>query len=370
MELFPERLVSDLAGLPGGSHAFLKQICGPDAVGVRRALQGAVDRVGPVYEDRAVDLLGSLDNTRFFQGFAEVASLVPLLRARWRLVGLQSPGPRFELRAPDGRAFHLSVFAFLFQTRPGAEAAARERLVASLQRVTTQRRFVVAVRRWLPHDLDPEPVRRAVEMWLRDVAQGRWQGRYASYEDEHLELEFALTGETVRPGMSPVAFAIGPVLAHRTLEVVEPRVVRELDRYAGSRLRDTPLLVSCVADQPWALTPGYLRDFLYGRPMETVTGPAGTEERFGDQGSVSLFRDPLYAAAAGVMFVDRRVEAPTRARSRVWLNPWSAAPLRPEAFDVPVFAEDPARSAAASTGRRRLRVLRWASSNRDVWELG
>lgn len=368
MELFPERLVSELAGLPGGTHTYLRQICAADGAEVRARLQRVVDRLGPPMEERAAELLSSLDNRKFFQGFAEIATLWVLDRAGWRVRSLHPPGPRIELRAPDGRTVFLSVLAFLHQTRPGGEEDTRQRLLDALNRIPTQHRFAVLVRRWLPHAFDPEPVRRAVELWLRQVDRGRWTGRYAAYEDEHIALEFGLTEERVPEGGNPVALSLGPFLAHRTLEVLEPRVVQELDRYFASRHRGEPLLLAAVADQPWALTPGYVRDFLYGRPTETRVDEDGLTEVYGAAPSPSVFRDPLYGGVAGFMLVDRRPVEASRVRARAWLNPWAHRPLPPTAFPVPTFAEVP--GTRASGGRAEARVLRWSGSGPGEVEFG
>lgn len=367
MELFPERLVSELAGLPGGTHTYLRQICAADGVEVRSRLQRVVDTLGPPMDERAAELLGSLDNLKFFQGFAEVATLWVLHRAGWRLRSLHPPGPRLELRAPDGRAVFLSVLAFVHQTRPGGDEAARARFIETLNRIPTTHRFAVLVRRWLPHSFDPEPVRRAVEYWLRQVDRGRWAGRYAAFDDEHISLEFGLTQERVPEGGSPVALSLGPFLAHRTLEVVEPRVVKELDRHFFSPHRAEPVLVAAVADQPWALTPGYIREFLYGRPAETRVEEDGFTEVYRAAGGVSVFRDPLYAGAAGLILVDRRAEDAARVRARAWLNPWSPRPLPPTAFPIPTFADGEAARGGGPAGER---VLRWWGAGRGEVDFG
>lgn len=358
MELFPERLVADLGRLPGANHCYLKQICAPDGSLVRARLQARVDALAPPVQARAAELLSSLDNRRFFQGFAEVATLAALRPAGWDAVGLAQPGPRVEIARGDGAPALLSVLAFLHQTRPGGEDDTKRRLADALGRVNARQRFAVLVRRWLPHDFDPEPVRRAVELWLGQVQSGSWRDRYASYDDEHVSLEFCLTGEKAKAGQSPVALVLGPYYAHRTMEVLEPRIVAELDRHRASPMRDRALLVSCVADQPWAVTDGYLRDFLYGRPRR-ASFPDG-ELEFSGAASVCVFRDPLYRAVSGVLLVDRRPAEGARLRVRAFLNPWAARPLRAADVGVRCLAEDPEATARArAAGCPDAKVLTW-----------
>jgi hypothetical protein len=367
MELFTDRLVADLDGMSGARHSFLKQICAPDASDVRARLQAQVDRLDAPMHERAVELLSSLDNRRFFQGFGEVATLAALRPAGWDPAALHRPGPRIELRRAGSSPVLLSVLAFLHQTRPGGEEETRQRLVDALSRVSSRQRFAVLVRRWLPHDFNPEPVRRAIDLWLGQVQSGQWDGRYAAYDDDHISLEFCLTGERAKARQSPVAMVMGPFFAHRTLEVLEPRVVQELDRHRAGQQRAQPLLLACVSDQPWALHGGYVRDFLYGRARRMQAGGGTTEVEFAGPPSVCLFRDPLYDAIAGVIFVDRRPAAPTRVRVRAMLNPWARVPLTPRDLGLRCLAEDPARSAVArAAGTPDARVLVWQDGAAEI----
>lgn len=371
MELFPERLVSDLERLPGAGHSYLKQLCAPDGSVLRTGLERVVARLGEPVQTRAGELLNSLDNRRFFQGFAEVATLAALEPAGWRATALHRPGPRIQLGRPSGPPVLLSVLAFLHQTRPGGEEETKRRLVEALDRVSSRLRFAVLVRRWLPHDFNPEPVRRAIDLWLGQVQNGQWEGRYAAYEDDHISLEFCLTGERAAARQSPVALVLGPFFAHRSLEVLEPRVVTELDRHLASPQRGMPLLLACVADQPWALNEGYLRDFLYGRARRISDEDGVREVEFGGSASVCVFRDPLYASVAGLLLVDRKPAAATDLGVRALLNPWATTRLTPDDLGVRCFAEDPAATAvararpavggdaAAPDAATSLRVLRW-----------
>ena len=361
MELFPPRLVSDLERLPGANHTYLKQVCGPDAVDVRDRLRAAVARGSDVHRDRAVELLSSLDNRRFFQGFAEIVTLAALQTSGWSLTRMQHPGPSLEVRSPAGRPWTLGVLAFFHQTRPGGEQSSRDLLTAGLLRVAGKHRFTVLIRRWLPHDFDVAPVRRAIEAWLSQVAQDRWEGRYAAYEDERISLEFCLTGEKVRKGEPLLALVLGPFLANRTLEAVEPRLVRELDRHNAGPLRDTPMLLACVSDQPWALSPGYARDFLYGRPRAILGSTHGeTVTLFSPTGSIAVFRDPTYRNVGGVLLLDRNPAGAATANVRAWLNPWAERPLTPADIGFRCFAEDKAATTVLSSDwHEPLRAMTW-----------
>jgi hypothetical protein len=327
------------------------------------------------------ELLGSVENRRFFQGYAEVSALAALEPSGWRATALHRPGPRIELTRSASSPVMLSVLAFLHQTRPGGEEETRRRLVEALARVSSRQRFAVLVRRWLPHDFNPEPIRRAIDLWLSQVSSGQWEGRYAAYEDENISLEFCLTGERAKARQSPVALTLGPFYAHRTLEVLEPRVVQELDRHVASAERGVPLLVACVADQAWSVNQGYLRDFLYGRARRIGREDGVSEVEFSGSGSVCVFRDPLYANVSGLVLLDRRPAVSLAMGVRAWLNPWATRRLTPADVGFRCFAEDPERTdaaraqpllggeAAADPAGASLRVMRWFEGSGARMEL-
>jgi hypothetical protein len=381
LELFPERLVADLRRMPGAGHSYLKQLCAPDGDGLREGLARVVGRLGDPVQGRVAELLGSVENRRFFQGYAEVSALAALEPSGWRATALHRPGPRIELTRSASSPVMLSVLAFLHQTRPGGEEETRRRLVEALARVSSRQRFAVLVRRWLPHDFNPEPIRRAIDLWLSQVSSGQWEGRYAAYEDENISLEFCLTGERAKARQSPVALTLGPFYAHRTLEVLEPRVVQELDRHVASAERGVPLLVACVADQAWSVNQGYLRDFLYGRARRIGREDGVSEVEFSGSGSVCVFRDPLYANVSGLVLLDRRPAVSLAMGVRAWLNPWATRRLTPADVGFRCFAEDPERTdaaraqpllggeAAADPAGASLRVMRWFEGSGARMEL-
>lgn len=339
MTLFPEALLTDLRRLPGASYTFARQLAEEDGGALRARLDAVAERVGPAVQARWVDALSSLDNRRFFQGFSEVATAGLLARSGWSVPDLAWPGPGLLLEAPDGRPFYGLVLSFIRQVRPAADQASIQRLRASLARVGARSRVGLVIHRWLPHDFDPEPVRQAVELWLREVERGAWSGRYAAYEDEHISIEFSLTGESARRGDSVLAFALGPFQAHRVLEAVGVRVVSELDRL---RMQggNHPVLVFCVSDQRWRVPPGYLRELLYGRPTwQTTAGePPSLMSAFSATDAPSLYRDPLYTNVSGVLFLERPSEHAAEVEGSAHLNPWADTPLDPGAFPCPTFA--------------------------------
>lgn len=332
MSLFPDALLEDLRRLSGGDHSFLKQLAHTDGAPLLEQLEDIRSRVDPAIGARWDDRLRSLDNRRFFQGYAEAAVATLLLGDGWTLEGMSEPGNMLAAVSPDGQAVDVLVSAYIRQLRPLPDRAVIQRLAHAINRAGSRSRLVVLVRRWLPHDFQPEPVRRAVEMWLQEVERGGWDGRYAAYDDDHISLEFALTREQAGPTQGVVAFCLGPFYAHHTLAAIERKVTFELDAWrmkGGGRRR--PVLVCCVADQPWAINEGYLREAFLGKPTFTTTGQGPARNGFRG-GNPSLFGDPQYECVGAVMMVERPVGAPTALSAKTWLNPWAERTLAPGAF--------------------------------------
>jgi len=315
MGLFSRAMVEELQRLPGASHSFLKQVCSPEAAEVRESLIGGVNSMPPEVADRLAQLLSSLDNRRFFQGYAELAFAWILRSAGWEILGLGSTSRLLRaLRPSGGPAVNLLACAFVHSGRLDLDEHTVSRLHNALGRVRSNLRFSVFVRKWLPASFDPEPVRRAVELWLRDVEAERWDSRFAAYEDESVALEFGLVGDlrtpqTVRDEQGPVLMTVGPFISGRTMGVVEHRLVMELDRYRLGPGGREPVLVAAVADRPWRLSRGYLREFLYGKPAWVITRAKGDgpswEAGLSNEVEPCLFKDGLYGNVAGVAMVER-----------------------------------------------------------------
>lgn len=344
--------LAELSRLKGAEYSFLKQLSAPEGQPTRAWLEGIGAAVGSPVAQRATDLLNSLDNRRFFQGFAELSVSETLLRSGWGVSDLSWPGPTLAVTSPDGTPYNVIVLAFIRQVRLKPDRQTIERLIRSLNRVSSRTRIAVHIQRWLPHDLDPEPIRRAVELWLRDVDRHGSQDRYAVYSDANVSLEFALTAERARAGQSVVAFTVAPCTGQATMELVESRILSALDAYRLGPLGRQPVLLACVTEQPWQLSRGWIRQLLYGKPgwAGTMGTPPAFEVAFDEKSDPGIFRDPLYRVLGGALLIDRALDGAALA-ARAYLNPWSNTPLPTASLSVQRLAPD--RSEHNHT------VLRW-----------
>ncbi|MEL6344337.1 MAG: hypothetical protein AAFV53_14565 [Myxococcota bacterium] len=355
MELFEDALLEDVRRLPGARHSFLKQLAGADGRPIRVRMQAVAAAAGEDVVIRWQELLNTLDNPRFFQGFSEVQLCERLFYAGWSVIELGWPGPIIRVRSPHGKSFNLIVLSFIRQLRPRPDLETLKKLVRTLNRANARSRIGVHVQRWLPHDFDPEPIRRAIEMWLRDVQHHNGADRYAVYSDEFVSLEFALTDEQATGEQDVVAFSVGPLSSQRTLEIVQRQISAELEQYRMGPLGAEPVLLACVTQVPWQLSRGWIRAFLYGQAVwqATMGDPPRFEAGFSETPEPSLFRDPLYRSLSGVLFLDRSIIG-RDFRAKGYRNPWARHRLLPGSLPFP------------SLGLIRLdaseRVIGWSAS--------
>lgn len=355
MSLFTPTLADELERCPGASHSFLRQAAGEDGAPLRALVDRTMAEVGAPVAARWAGLLNSLDNRRFFQGFGEIMLASAMLGRGWAIRDLSWPGPGLLLRDRTGIAWHGLVLSFLRPVRPEADRQLIERLRRACNRVSVRRRLGMVVHRWLPEEFDPEPVRRAVDLWLREVDRGAWNGRHAAYEDERISLEFALTGEKVVGDQDIVAFVVGPLLSQPTTELVGGRLVFELDRLRHEdRANTLPVLAACVTNQPWCLSQGFVRELLYGRASWQRTGDNGQEWGLGEDDAPSLYRDPLYSRLSSVVFLDRGSDASPVLGGRAWQNPWALSPIRPDRL--------PLRTLSVVGWEEGRAVMRWTTA--------
>jgi hypothetical protein len=354
MDLFPTARLEALRKHQGSGHQYLQLLTSPEGARLRDRLSKIASQAPTALQQRWAEAVDSEDIRRFFQGYSELTTAAFLTEAGWRIVDHGAPGPSLLLERTiedQPERSRVLVLAFIQPGRTSEETAAMDLLVRSLNRARARHRIAVLVRRWHPHPFDPEPIRRAVDLWLRKVARGQWEGRSAAYEDDHIALEFILTERTTRAGEGSVAFAMGPLDGFRTLEVVETRLVFELDAYRQKAESSEPLIVSLATNSDWALSPGFLRSMLYGCPTWHATNglPQRQEMAFGKGPGPALFRDPVYSGVTAAIIMDQRSGRGPCARA--YLNPWTAQPVRRSIAACATFGVDRWESDAP--------VMRW-----------
>jgi len=353
MQLFSDALLNTLSNQGGADDSILTRMAGGPERNVLQHLNTLFDSAGEAVQDRWVESLRSTDNRRFFQGFGEAISAAFMARAGWNVVDICSPRPCVILRHPDGRELRIVTLAFLKTPPRLAELEAKKTLARVVNRADSDHRITILVRKWEPHDFDPEPVRRCVDIWIDALRKGDWKGRYATYEDDHIHLEFARTEEPAKPGEGAVSFLLAPTNGLHTMEVVETRLVYELDNILNKAPQDANILVSLVTNTVWGLPPGLVRSLFYGRPVWSVADGDPDNRKFGFQLSedAALFQDPRYSPVSGVLVVDQpKGLGPC---GRAYSNPWASHPISSPDLACACFGQE---RAEMDNGYR---VMRW-----------
>jgi len=353
MQLYSDTLLNELAEQQASSDCILGQMAGGAERQVLEHLGRLFDKVASPVQDRWVESLRSTDNRRFFQGFGEAVSAAFLVRSGWEVVDVCSPMPCLIMRHPDGRELRVVTLAFLKTPVTPAEQEAKELLARVVNRADSDHRITILVKKWNTHKFDPEPIRRCVDIWLTAIRKGEWQGKYATYEDDYIHLEFALTDEPTQPGQGSVAFLLAPSNGLHTMEVVEGRLVYELDNLFSKAPDGTNILVSMATNTAWGLPPGLIRSMFYGRPVWSVADGHHENRKYGFKlgDEPALFQVERYKGLGGALVIDRpEGRGPC---GRAYLNPWSNTGLSTEDLSCASFAHQRAEEDG-------YRVMGWA----------
>jgi len=344
-------MLNDLASAKNVNGSILHEMAAGPERNVLNHLGQLYDRVAAPVQNRWKSSLVDTDNRRFFQGYAEAVSAAFLTRAGWSVVDVCHPKPCLVLKHPDGREMRLVTLAFLQAEPDPNQHEALQTLVRVVNRSQSDKRITILVRKWRTHEFDPEPVRRCIDIWLSAIEKGEWRGRYATFEDDHISLEFTRTDAPVEPGDGSVAFLIAPENGMQTLEVVETRMVYEIENLLAKAPDGIQMMVSLVTNTGWALAPGLVRSLFYGRPIWQVANGDRHDQRFGfELGSEpALFQEPQYKPIGGALMVDRPDgRGPC---GRAYINPWSTTGLTGTDLACAAFASDKAEA--------DFHVMRW-----------
>ena len=340
MQLFSEAILNKLSAQKNAENSILRRMAGGPERNVLLHLNSLFDSAAPAVQDRWSESLLSTDNRRFFQGFGEAISSAFLVRSGWQVADICEPRPCVVLRHPDGRDMRVVTLAFLKTPARTADLEAKRTLARVVNRADSDHRITILVKKWEPHEFDPEPVRRCVDIWIDAMRTGQWNGRYATYEDDNIHLEFARTDQKIRNGQGAVSFLLSPSNGLHTMEVVETRLVYELDSLLKRASDDKNVLVSLVTNTAWGLPPGLLRSLFYGRPMWSVADGTAENRKFGFQlgEDTAIFQEERYATVNGILVVDQPEGRGPCARA--YSNPWASNPIASSDLACACFGQE------------------------------
>ena len=195
---------------------------------------------------------------------------------------------------------------------------------------------MTAFRRPLPEGFDPEPLARAVSMWLSALKKGDAHGPHAVYEDEGVSIELTLLEGKAPDGSKPspgLSFMIPPCTALERLAIIDRHVLAVMDGYALSEL---PVVVVLANELGWDLPRGYVQQILYGVPDYVVTDNSTPDSAYRvlfQATEASLFSVEQASKLASLWWLEPGQDDPFQYRAWATDNPWS--PLLAQAVDFP-----------------------------------
>ena len=353
MQLYSDELLNDLAGPSAVPGSILSELASKPSRQVLHHIDHLYGNAAPSVKERWSESLLSTDNRRFFQGYGEALTAAFLARAGWEVADVCTPKPCIILKHHDGRSMRVVTLAFLKNPPRVVDEEAKAQLARVINRADSDKRITILVLRWEPHDFNPEPVRRCVDIWLDAIRKGEWKGRFASYEDDHIKLEFRRTDDVATSAGGAVSFLIAPPNGLHTMDVVESRLIYELDSMVGKVPEETSIFLSLVTNTSWGLPPGLVRSLFYGKPAWTISDGTTDHRRYGFQrsGEPALFQEEPYRGLSGVMVIDQ--DTARGPCGRAYLNPWSSNLLCADDVACAVFEQE------TSDGDAGYRVMRW-----------
>ena len=340
-ELFPQAIRDELSELPRPHPSFLVSLLTRE----EPAIQSFRDQIAAWWahireeaRERYQAELQSLENDVFFQAFGELAVHEIL---RYHDIGVEDyakdPAGWMTMKSGDGGEFGLSVISYLPEVQIRGSMSVYRHLVRELNQIHHHYAFSVYLKRWLPYDFDPRPIKRALEVWLDSLDDGSWHGKYAEYRDENIHLEFSILDKLNEDRRNLVRFRISPLRAPDVLE----RVVDCVDQLCAGlpEESDRPMVATVFSNEDWALPDSFLADFLYGKPDYhfTWTTHGGRTERLKtfqrSSAKYGVFVGEQYEKISAVVMADKEWERDKVVFSlRVLHNPWAAKPLPPGYF--------------------------------------
>jgi hypothetical protein len=311
---------------------------GPLAAADRAALAELVEQLG---EDDRTQLLGALlDPDRLSWGRAAVLALHLVLARGGTFEGFVSDEV-LEFSDLQGNRFGVVVLPFALPQHPGGRLDDVQRMLSALDSVFVRRRYALWVRRQLPSNVDVEPVRRAVHLWLAALDRGDRTESHAVYEDDDLALDLTLVPNAPgrRPDAAERVVTVMPLPSLERLAAVDGRVVEAASR-AEESSGNLPLVCVAAADRPWRISRGYLQQLVYGTADKVETthdgGPRGYKAEFTATGR-SMFSDPACRRVCEIVWVEGG-GTPFDYSSFTLQNPWAqplpALRVRPDTFVV------------------------------------
>jgi len=341
--LFTDELREELGQLPRPHPSFLVSLLTREEPAIqvfRTQLEEWWGHVETGAQDFYGERLVKLENEVFFQAFSELA-MHEILRYHDIRVGTHAvrPGGWMTVKAHDDSEFGLGVVAYLPEMQLRGSMSVYRHLIRELNQIHHHYHFSVYLKRWLPYDFDPRPIKRALQVWLDSLDDGDWHGKYAEYRDDNIHLEFSILDKLNEDRRTLVRFRIAPLHTPEVLDCVGECISRLADAGDGDAPADKPLVATVFSNEHWSLPQAFMQDYMYGKPDYSFhwTTHNGRREQLRsyqqESSKYGFFSDSNYAHLSAVVLADKEWARDKVVFSlRVLHNPWATNPLPRDCF--------------------------------------
>jgi len=205
-----------------------------------------------------------------------------------------------RLRHSNGQTLLAGAAVFAAPTEINRETEAVDRLVQALSAVIRDTKYILHLRRPVPERFNPEPVARATQMWLsaRERGEGVW--RNALYEDDKVSVEISLTDLPAEPDSETLMFIARRGRSSLSLNALERKLIALAEKNALLDYEE-PFVLAVGSSNPWNITRGFLRHWLYGVPLEAKTSREAAGQTFDAlHEPTGLFATPIGSRISGL----------------------------------------------------------------------
>ncbi len=344
-QLYSDDFVAKLEDLPPGHPSFVATLCTrpePAIVSFKEQIETWFRRLRADAQDAYRERLFALDNPTFFQAFTELVLHEAMLNNSLKVLSypIDDQEAMSVALADNSGSFSIAVQSFIPEVQVRGSMRPFRRLLRELKEIEHRFMFSVYLKRWLPTNFDPRPIRRALEVWLNSLEDTNWEGKYAEYRDDHIHLEFSILDRLRQPQTDLVKFRITPLRTPNVLESLGAVLEDKAARVVAQTGDETPLVLAFFGNEEWDLPANYLEDFFYNKANFSFcwTTRGGRLERIksykANGRAAAVFARPSARAISAVVMVDKKWERDRAVFSlRVYHNPWCSMPLPPEVFE-------------------------------------
>ena len=295
--LFEDQTIDALQTLPNAQSHFAYYLTGPDCSDIRAYISNISEHVPEARIHTWKESLHSLNNAKSVQAFSEIVALMNLQKLGWRLLP-RKHALGFWIGNSQEEALLLSL-SLIQQPTPTEAQNNRLLLERVLNRIDSERKIAIILRRPLPLGFDPAPIRLSISHWLDKTPS---PGSFAYYKDQNIWLEVGVLEVAQQEGDNVVAFIQGPLRGDTVWEHIQHQAETLIQHYHDPK--NSPIILHVGSIHPLPLLENSLRFALYGPTQRlnfTDTNQASRQFKFDPTLKMGWFQKEIAESVVGIM---------------------------------------------------------------------